>query len=75
MAKVKRLGPLNSIADCINALGKIARTMWAGQIPTADGHRTASVVTMVRQAIEGNKLEELEKRLQQLEDGNAKPGA
>jgi hypothetical protein len=67
MAKVKRLGSLDSIGGCINALGKIARSMWCGDVDSSDGHRVASVVRMIREAIEADTLQKIQERLDRLE--------
>jgi hypothetical protein len=70
MAKVKRLGVLDSIPGIINAMGKVCRAMWAEQIGSADGHRLVSSLSMIRAALESAKLEELAERLNKLEGRN-----
>jgi hypothetical protein len=70
VAKVKRLGKLQTIGDCITVLGKIARAAWSEELPASDAHKIASIVTMVRQAIEGDLLRRIQDRLDKLEGNN-----
>jgi hypothetical protein len=72
-AKTRRLGSLDTVGDVITALGKVARCMWNGELASADGHRLAGVLTMIRQSIESAQIEQLSARLDKLEgnDGSS----
>jgi hypothetical protein len=68
-AKTRRLGALDSVSAVNSAMAKVARCMWAGEVTSSDGHKLASVLTMLREGLQAVKVEELAERLAKLEGG------
>jgi hypothetical protein len=63
-----RLGPLGTLNQVVKALAKVIRAMASGEIDSAKGARLANALGILRAAIEGQKLDRIEERLNALED-------
>lgn len=61
------LGRLDTSGRVASALARVAREMYAGTIDAHHGHRVATVLSHLRGAIADMKIDEIEQRLDALE--------
>jgi len=64
----KRVGSLGTVGNVLTEMARVYREGRRGEITTADAGRFMAMLTLIRQAIEG---EELERRVTELEEGTA----
>lgn len=63
-----RLGPLGNLNQVVRALGKVIRAMADGSIGSQHGARLANALGIMRACLETAKLEDLSRRLDELEE-------
>ena len=67
--KKKGLPRLDTIPNVCRAMATVIRAMWSEQISSADGSRITNALSLLRQGLESQKLDELAARLDALDGG------